>query len=264
MAQGYYPPPQYRPPVPMEPRYEYAGIVKRFIALIIDGIIIWIPAFIISLILAATGVVALGMGGATGFALWNFGWIAMCSVMFVVAILYFTLLEGGPRNATIGKRVMHIKVVDDNYQPIDKSKALVRTILRIIPVVIDGIIILVHEKEKRIGDMAAHTLVVKDTPMSAPMQYGAPAPHPQYQQPPPQPQPPQQAPPPQPQYQQPPQQPPQQPQYQRPPQQPQYQAPPPQQPPRQAPPPQMMPCRFCNASIPANSVNCPRCGARLQ
>ncbi len=120
-----------------------------------------------------------------------------------ILLIYFTLLEGGSKNATFGKRAMHIKVLNENFKPINKSKAFVRNFGRLgfIPLVsgvigvIDIILILATNKQQRIGDRMARTVVVKET--QYPMPYPSPYP-PQYvpyQQPPSQPAPPYRSPP---------------------------------------------------------------------
>jgi len=90
---------------------------------------------------------------------------------FALVILYFTLQEGGPNNATVGKKLMHIKVVDKNYQSINDTKALVRNVMRLwffpqlsaLILLLDIVLILVRPEKQRIGDMVANTYVSHTT-----------------------------------------------------------------------------------------------------
>ena len=203
MGQYYQPPPQGYPQQPYQaqppgygPRYEHADIVHRFVALLIDGIILGVLYAVLMVVFIFAGVFAFSMGGTFGFGLWA---IVLMVVWFFIAIMYFTVQEGGPSGATIGKKLMHLKVVDTNYQPIDMSKAFIRNLMRLwfisgvafIILIIDVVLILVKPEKQRIGDIVAHTYVVNDQPMQmGPQPFYAPQqqqyqPQPQYQQPPP-------------------------------------------------------------------------------
>lgn len=144
----------------------YAGVGSRFIALIIDGIILGIIMILIAIPFGATTMM-LGLVSSAG--IYNiFSIIAMYSTLmiiwFVISLLYFSYFES-KTGQTLGKKLVNIKVVSVKGGKISFGAALIRTILRII----DGqgayllglIIILVSEKKQRLGDMAAKSVVVK-------------------------------------------------------------------------------------------------------
>ncbi|WP_432843423.1 RDD family protein [Dactylosporangium sp. CA-092794] len=86
-------------------------------------------------------------------------------LLFVVAVLYYTLLEG-LTGRTVGKLVTGIRVVDQSTGAAPGfGKALVRTLLRIIDglfgYLIAFIVVLASSHRRRLGDMAARTLVVR-------------------------------------------------------------------------------------------------------
>lgn len=211
--QGQYqqPPPQYQqaPPYPQHPPpmypatrfHTHADIVHRFVAYLVDSILLGIIYVIIIVIfifviIAEDGDFDMFDSFGLGFgSLWAIG---LAGLMFLIGLLYFSFMEGGANNATIGKRLMNIRVVDTNYQPIDLSKALVRNICRLsflpgistVILIIDFILILVREDKQRIGDIVANTYVIRDQPMG-PQPYYPPPPQQYYpQQLPPQQQPP--------------------------------------------------------------------------
>jgi uncharacterized RDD family membrane protein YckC len=132
---------------------------RRVVATIIDG-------FVIGGIYAA-------MAGMFGTITTDGGaghWVATMPVAgtvayAVVVVLYFVLLEGY-RGQTLGKMVVGIKVVGETTgAPPGLAAATVRTALRLV----DGfasyfvafIAVVVTAKRQRLGDMAAHTLVVR-------------------------------------------------------------------------------------------------------
>jgi len=142
---------------------DYAGLVERAVAAIIDQILIGI----------VTGVlIALGIGGAS-FAISTGNVAEAIAAMFTVMIvttvlwiLYFTILEG-TSGQSLGKRIMHIRVVREDGAPMDLATAFIRNLLRIIDYLptlyIFGIImILISNERQRLGDMAAKTVVIPD------------------------------------------------------------------------------------------------------
>ena len=57
-------------------------------------------------------------------------------VLFTVSLpiwLYFILQEMSPRQSTIGKRFMHLKVMDNNNARISKEKSIARTFVKLLP-----------------------------------------------------------------------------------------------------------------------------------
>jgi uncharacterized RDD family membrane protein YckC len=83
----------------------------------------------------------------------------------VVVALYFVLLESY-RGQTLGKMVVGIKVVAEaTGAPPGPAAATVRTVLRLVDGVatyfVAFIAVLVTTKRQRLGDVAAHTLVVR-------------------------------------------------------------------------------------------------------
>ncbi|MEV4754815.1 RDD family protein [Micromonospora sp. NPDC049559] len=86
-------------------------------------------------------------------------------LLLVIVLLYYTLLEGF-LGRTVGKMVTGIRVIDEatGDRP-GLVSALVRTLLRIVDglfAYLVGLIIVVNsDRRRRLGDMAAKTLVVK-------------------------------------------------------------------------------------------------------
>ncbi len=147
----------YGTPAPYAPPYApyyapatmpYEGVAIRFVAILIDSIIISVVASIFS-----------SRGGAGG---------GLASL--VVGLLYFTLLEGY-YGQTVGKMALKIKVVREaDGGPIDYSQAAVRTVLRVIdlipyfiPYLLGAILIWSSDnhKKQRLGDRIAHTVVIR-------------------------------------------------------------------------------------------------------
>lgn len=154
----------------------YAGFWMRFVAVIIDGLIIGALQFlIITPILGALGLSfasgegfdfsnlseddMAGMATAISAAISAFG-----TVSFVIRTLYFSLMESSKYQATLGKMALGLKVTDMNGGRLDFVKALIRQVCKII----SGMILLIGyimagltEKKQALHDMIAGALVVK-------------------------------------------------------------------------------------------------------
>jgi uncharacterized RDD family membrane protein YckC len=131
---------------------EYQGIGIRLVSLVIDSIIF-------GLIFGALE----NISGAGGMQRDMFPWY-WGVLYFVIYITYFTLLEGS-KGQTVGKMITKIKVVREDGSPIDMSQAFTRNILRIIDglfaYLIGAILIWRSDKQQRLGDRVARTVVVK-------------------------------------------------------------------------------------------------------
>ena len=131
-------------------RMEYQGIGIRFVSLVIDSLII-------SAIFGALATV-LGVG-MMRHGSWSVGLLS-----FAFYIAYYTYLEG-TKGQTIGKMVTKIKVVREDGTPIDMEQAFKRNILRVIDglfaYLIGAILIWRSDKQQRLGDSVAKTVVVR-------------------------------------------------------------------------------------------------------
>lgn len=152
---------------------KYAGFWWRFLAIIIDGIIVGVVQWIvIAPILAAvgfgaykaasgdmTGEEAIGMAGAlVGAAMLT--WM----VTIVAAWLYFALLESSKLQASIGKLALGIIVTDMEGNRITFGKATGRYFGKIISAIILYVGFMMAgftEKKQGLHDIIAGTLVWK-------------------------------------------------------------------------------------------------------
>ncbi len=149
--------------------YRQAGIFYRFLAYLIDALLLMVPLTIILLY---------WLFGTYGDQLLDsavlYNVLSTEMPLFTIAsmltfFLYFSILEGRFQ-ATLGKRILGLRVVDANLAPVGFQRALVRNALRLlweIPFLGIGIlflivdIVLVIVKNQRIGDMGAGTYVLR-------------------------------------------------------------------------------------------------------
>lgn len=146
---------------------------KRFIAFLIDIILLWVVQMIIISILGAVGIAGLAssntnmdnMGDGQTAALMAYlmgAGLTIQLISIVLQIAYFTIMESSASQATIGKKAMNLIVADENGNRLNTQQALIRNVSRII----SGIICLIGyfmafftEKKQALHDIIAKTNV---------------------------------------------------------------------------------------------------------
>lgn len=140
----------------------YATIGDRFVAILIDSIILFLISLVFLFLIPIFSLGGFGFAFGLGFLVGP-----LVLLPFLLGLVYFSYFEG-TTGQTPGKSMVGIKVVDETTQrPIDMGRALVRNILRIIDwlpffYLLGFILVEVEEKKKRLGDRAANSIVVKE------------------------------------------------------------------------------------------------------
>lgn len=154
----------------MEPTsMQYAGFWKRFLAYIIDAILLSIVYFVV--LVPVIGLFGLGAmthaedpSAAEGVIMAAVGAYFLVVVLIMIAgWLYFALMESSSKQATLGKLALSIKVTDVNGNRISFAKATGRYFGKIV----SGMILYIGffmagftEKKQALHDIMAGCLVV--------------------------------------------------------------------------------------------------------
>jgi uncharacterized RDD family membrane protein YckC len=150
----------------VEIRYELAGLGSRFLALVVD--MLAQAAIALALLLAfsfaAPGLSRLPFVGKNVTAWLVAFWILL---FFLLFFGWFIVFETWWSGRTPGKRALGLRVVRDGGFPLDAGAAIIRNLVRIAEFAlgfytISAISTLVSKENKRLGDFAAGTLVVRD------------------------------------------------------------------------------------------------------
>jgi uncharacterized RDD family membrane protein YckC len=155
-------------------RYELAGIGSRFLAVMID-LLLQIA------IVVAIGLVFVFLGSGQGTAgtsaidraaqAWG---IAIVSLfLFLVFFGWFIIFEAWWSGRTPGKRALGLRVMRDGGFPVDLGSVAIRNLVRIVEFgigfyAISAISALLSKENKRLGDFAAGTIVVRERAAAAP------------------------------------------------------------------------------------------------
>jgi uncharacterized RDD family membrane protein YckC len=146
---------------------ELAGLGNRILACLIDKLIIFsvLLVLVILLWLIDIGFGAAGMGSTTKnlvtALLLMFGILASFALIFG----YHIFFEGTWQGQTPGKKVVQIRVIDQSGQPVSWSAVFIRNVIRVLDenLVLIGLLSMIIDKnERRFGDLAAGTLVIRE------------------------------------------------------------------------------------------------------
>lgn len=144
-------------------RYELAGLGSRFLAVTVDMIaqvIIALALLIAASLMASAGVRIGKIGEAWLIAI-------MVALFFLIFIGWFIIFETWWSGRTPGKRALGLRVLRDGGFPIDPGAAVIRNLVRIVELgfgfyAVSALSALISKENKRLGDLAAGTIVVRD------------------------------------------------------------------------------------------------------
>ena len=155
--------------------YEVAGIASRCIAGAIDTLILLVTQIIIYLTLFAVLSVTAGElwgqdGGASGWIIAILGLIG-----FALFWGYYIFFEMRWNGQSPGKRKMRLRVVRTDGMPITFTESLIRNLVRLVDFLpayygLGCVVMFVNSQSRRLGDLAAGTLVVRDHASVIPIQ----------------------------------------------------------------------------------------------
>jgi uncharacterized RDD family membrane protein YckC len=139
--------------------YQVAGLGTRAIAQVVDLLIL--GGILIALVL--TGEAVRAAIGADTIAT-----VIEILGSFVVVFGYFWVSEAIWSGQTIGKKVFRLRAVGDRGEPLTFVQAGIRNVVRIVDFLPYGygvgfVVLFVNGRGKRLGDLAAGTIVVKDS-----------------------------------------------------------------------------------------------------
>ena len=150
--------------------YELAGLGSRFLALLVDMAIQIVVAIIVVVAALAAGDRAVALANSL-----HLSGKTLASTVLAISILlffalfygYFIVFEKIWNGQTPGKRLLGIRVVRDGGYPVEIVGSIIRNLIRIVEQVLGfyflSVISMVMSSEnKRLGDYAAGTIVVRD------------------------------------------------------------------------------------------------------
>ncbi len=147
--------------------YDLAGIGSRFAAGSVDMTILLCLNAGVAVVISLLGnqwVLEMSQNPGAFF-------MAAMGIFYLILWGYFLGFETFWSGQTPGKWVMRIRVVSEEGGPASVSAIFVRNLLRVVdalPILVahggGGIVMIMHARHKRVGDLAAGTIVVRERP----------------------------------------------------------------------------------------------------
>jgi len=160
--------------------YELAGLGSRFLAVLLDlivqlvilGLLLW-GFFEIGIHAPHTAAKAPVKGDISEKVIANILIGFVSAVVFLIFFGYFILFEWLWNGQTPGKRALGIRAIRDGGYSLDFSASLVRNLIRVAEAtlgfyVVACVLAVLSPENKRLGDLAAGTIVVRDQRMDSP------------------------------------------------------------------------------------------------
>ncbi len=150
--------------------YELAGLGSRFLAVFLDLLVQLVAGLLIYGGFALLTYRAVGGRRVTDFAE-HTGQSVVTAIITAATFLlffgYFIVAEWRFNGRTVGKRIIGIRVVRDGGYPLDFLASAIRNLVRILEAglgfyAVSAIVTLFSRENKRLGDYAAGTIVVRD------------------------------------------------------------------------------------------------------
>ena len=145
---------------------EIAGVGNRLLAQLVDSLINLITALVVIIAALITGYIVSTVPLDTQTKSIWYGVLAMISIfiIFIQLNCYFIVFEAIWQGQTPGKKVAEIRVIEANGQPLGWAGAIIRNLIRMVDQILFlGLLIMLFDKnERRLGDMAAGTIVIRE------------------------------------------------------------------------------------------------------
>jgi len=145
---------------------ELAGIGNRVLASMIDTIISWTAIIGIALVFLIVGIILeQTIPGLPRNTILTVMAMILMFIAFIIMFAYNIFFEGVWQGQTPGKKIARIRVIETNGQPVGWAAVCIRNLVRLLDtglLLIGLLAMLIDKNERRLGDLAAGTLVIRE------------------------------------------------------------------------------------------------------
>ncbi|MEA2576288.1 MAG: hypothetical protein QOH93_3586 [Chloroflexia bacterium] len=151
-------------------QYEMAGIGSRFVAALLDHLILGVAVLLISCAAMMIGFAGLVSSATSGDDAAGGVFLVLAILTLVIFLLiwgYFVVFETVWNGQTPGKRAGRLRVIRYNGQPIGGGEAMVRNLVRLVDFMpgfygVGLLSMFIDKNARRLGDFAAGTIVIRE------------------------------------------------------------------------------------------------------
>lgn len=142
---------------------ELAGLGSRFGALLID----LLAQALVLLVLLIIGITVAAATAAFSAGISSLAWAGLILGAFLILFGYFILFETIWNGQTPGKKVFGLRVIRDGGYPVNVFSVVARNLIRLADFLpanygVGALVVFFNPQYKRLGDLAAGTLVIKE------------------------------------------------------------------------------------------------------
>lgn len=145
---------------------ELAGVGSRAAAALLDTSLVTLALLLLHVLAGALGL------GEIGSALEGWALAVLILLSFLTFFGYFAFFEALNGGRTPGKQALGLRVVMETGHPVTPAAAMVRNLVRLLdcyfpllPFLPGLVMVFLHRRNQRLGDLAAGTIVVRDRPV---------------------------------------------------------------------------------------------------
>jgi uncharacterized RDD family membrane protein YckC len=161
-------------------RFPVAGVGSRFLALLADSLIqaVAYGVLILLLVLLISAMPRAAHAPVSDASAAKWGIAVLIIFFFLVYWGYFTLFEAFWNGQTPGKRFLKLRVIRDSGRQITLFESMTRNLVRVVDwlpgiYAVGVVTMLSNKRNKRLGDLAAGTLVVHERAAESPLWGGS-------------------------------------------------------------------------------------------
>ncbi|MFP4344170.1 MAG: RDD family protein [Anaerolineales bacterium] len=151
--------------------YEVAGIGSRFMAALVDSLLILVLQVVVYVPLIAL-IMGLGMGALQAeLVIWAAALLGLLSFIFLWG--YYVFFEIRWNGQSPGKRWVGVRVIRTDGTPISATESLIRNFVRLVDFLplyygVGVVTMFLNDEARRLGDFAAGTIVVREGQVESP------------------------------------------------------------------------------------------------
>lgn len=137
---------------------EYTGVFKRILAYIIDGIILFIVEMIIGKLVGYSSLTA-SLNIASGKAIDVQAFRTYTIITLIITIAYFIFLESSPKQGSLGKMLLGMKITNEAGRRISIVTALERFVIFYVFSIVTDILYIIQGPPKLNAGVSAASIV---------------------------------------------------------------------------------------------------------
>lgn len=163
----------------VEFNFVLAGLMSRFLALLVDTVLSLLLTFVLFIMVQLLSLFLSAGASEGGEQLFGLGIAAQFVIWFLIDWGYMVLLETTWSGQTVGKKLMGLRVIQDTGVRVGVYQSLLRNLVRPLDklpffYLVGGAAALFSRTQQRLGDLLAGTIVVRERRLKIPAQLERP------------------------------------------------------------------------------------------